>query len=57
MTRRARSCPQTNQQRLLPLQRDPHEALMALVHLLARAEARRWLAKNGKGLERNHDEE
>jgi hypothetical protein len=42
---------------LLPLQRDSHEALMALVHLLARAEARRWLAKNGKGLERNHDEE
>ncbi len=57
MTRRATSCPQTNQQRRMPLQRDSHEALMALVHLLARAEARRWLAKNGKGLKQNHDEE
>jgi hypothetical protein len=57
MTRRAPSCPQKNQQRLLPSQRDSHEALIALVHLLARAEARRWLTENGKGLEQNHDEE
>lgn len=57
MTRRAPSCPQTNQQRLLPLQRDSYEALMAVVRLLARAEARRWLAENAKGPELNHDDE
>ena len=57
MTRRAPSCPQTNQQMLLPLQRGSHEALMAVVRLLARAEARRWLAENAKGPEQNHDDE
>ena len=57
MTRRAPSCTQTNQQRLLPLQRDSYEALMAVVRLLARAEARRWLAENAKGPELNHDDE
>ena len=48
MTRRAPSCPQTTEQRLKPLQGDAHEALTALVRLLARAEARRWLAENSK---------
>lgn len=52
MTQRAPSCPQTTEQRLKPLQGDAREALTALVRLLARAEARRWLAENGKGSER-----
>lgn len=45
MTRRVPSCPQTTEQRLQPSQGDAHDALIALVRLLARAEARRWLAE------------
>jgi hypothetical protein len=51
MSRRAPSFPQKTEQRRQPLQVDAHEALMALVRLLARAEARRWLAETTKGAE------
>ncbi len=51
MTKRAPFCPQTTEQRLTPSQDDAHEALIALVRLLARAEARRWLAETTKGAE------
>ena len=51
MTRRAPSCPQMTEPRLTPSQGDAHEALIALVRLLARAEARRWLAETAKGAE------
>lgn len=51
MTRRAPSCPQTTEQRLKPSPGDAHEALTALVRLLARAEARRWLAETAKEAE------
>lgn len=53
MTRRAPSCPQTTEQRLKPSQGD---ALTALVRLLARAEARRWLAESGEGSEQRNAE-
>lgn len=51
MTRRAPSCHQTTEQRLKPSPGAAHEALMALARLLARAEARRWLAETTKGAE------
>jgi hypothetical protein len=57
MTRRVPSCPQKTEQRLQPSQSDAHEALMALVRLLARAEARRWLAETTKGAEQIDAEE
>lgn len=51
MTRRTPSCPQMTEPRLTPSQGDAHEALIALVRLLARAEARRWLAETAKAAE------
>ena len=57
MSRRAPSCPQKTEQRLQPLQSDAHEALVALARLLARAEARRWLAETTKGAEQIDAEE
>ncbi|MEI6800024.1 MAG: hypothetical protein WCO04_12535 [Pseudomonadota bacterium] len=36
--------------RQMPSQGDAHEALIALVRLIARAEARRWLAETAKGV-------
>jgi hypothetical protein len=57
MSRRTPSCPQMTEQRLTPSQGDAHEALIALVRLLARAEARRWLAETAKGAEQTDAED
>lgn len=56
MTRRAPFCSETSEQRQKPLPGDAHAALSALVRLLARAEARRWLAETGKGSEHQNGE-
>jgi hypothetical protein len=51
MTRRAHSSLQNTKLGLEPSRLDLHEALTTLARLLARAEARRWLASNRKGLD------
>jgi hypothetical protein len=56
MTRRAPSCPRTSEQRLKPSQGDAHDALIALVRLLARAEARRWLEEGASKQEQDDDQ-
>lgn len=56
MTRRAPFCSETSEQRQKPLPGEAHAALSALVRLLARAEARRWLAETGKGSEHQNGE-
>jgi hypothetical protein len=43
--------------RLTPSQGDAHEALIALVRLLARAEARRWLAETANRAEHTDAED
>ena len=57
MSRRTPSCPQMTEPRLTPSQGDAHEALIALVRLLARAEARRWLAETAKAAEHTDAED
>ncbi len=57
MSRRTPSCPQMTEPRLTPSQGDAHEALIALVRLLARAEARRWLAETANRAEHTDAED
>ncbi len=54
MTQRALICSQSSEPRQTPSHCDAHEALIALVRLLARAEARRWLVDRALNPEQDH---